>query len=66
MHLDDTSGHLKEIGDCLFDVSGSFNEEVVHCLCGRDGSPNCFERWRRIKSSIIFNDIHNMSRTRLH
>jgi len=66
LHFGEYFGHSEEIKDGFLDVFGSFHEEVVDCLRGRDGSLDRFEILTNIIACKVFNNINNMSHSRFH
>lgn len=50
-----------EIPNCFLNVFDSFNKEIVDCLRRGDGCLYRFKELTNIRSSIIFNNINNMS-----
>ena len=50
-----------EIPYCFLNVFNSFYKEIVDCLRGGDGCLYRFEELTNIRSSIILNNINNMS-----
>jgi len=66
MYFDEEFGHALEIPDCFLDVFHAFDEEVVDCLGGRYCSLYGFDKFWTVESSIILNNINNMSHSRFH